>query len=168
MNELWCVWWLHQREQSVTQHIVLSDGTAFIPFPELWRPLTVSSIGQETSLMSQWLLSVSISLLSLYFTSFLLHLSFSSSKTVVNKTIRQKCFIILMFLFGIRRFIAPTRWLLLTFVTCYKFFCLFSSFLYKIPRYIKQGITSRVCLTINGKIKYHNFDNCWLIVTIPS
>lgn len=93
--------------------------------------LKQSSVSDRKLLLCcQWLLPVSISLLSHHFTSFLNHLSFSSSKKIVKETIRQRCFTVLMFLFGIRRFIAPTRRLLLTFVTCYKFFLVCFSLFY--------------------------------------
>jgi len=134
---------LRQREQSVTQHIVLSDGTVLIPFPEWRRPLTVLSIGQETSHMCcQWLLPVSISL---HFTSFLHHLSFSSSKN--SKRNNNTKVLYCTDVFTWHQAIHSTYKMTPTYVRymLQVFFGLFFSFLYKIPRYIMQGITSRVC-----------------------
>ena len=88
---------------------------------------------------------LAFSLLIHHFTSFLNHLSFSSSKNSKrnNKTKVLYCTDVFIWHQAIHSTykMTPTyvRYMLQVFLG------LFFSFLYKIPRYIMQGITSRVC-----------------------
>ena len=115
-------------------------------FPGVTASLKQSSVSDRKLLLCcQWLLPVSISLLIHHFTSFLNHLSFSSSKNSKrnNKTKVLYCTDVFIWHQAIHSTykMTPTyvRYMLQV------FFGLFFSFLYKIPRYIMQGITSRVC-----------------------